>query len=85
MEPRRLNCLICGLNRFELTQCENQFIELAKSYFRKKHELTEQQEAILEGIYNEKLRWAKLGLIKEKSIRKGLAREELTRSRNKLI
>ena len=76
--------LICRLDRFELTQCENQFIDLARSYFREKRELTEQQEPILEGIYSEKLRWAKLGLIREKSIARGLVRKGLTRSRNKL-
>ncbi len=67
MESRRLNYLVSRLNRFELTQCEKQFIESAKVYFRERGELTEEQEKILEGIYNEKLRWSKLGLIREKS------------------
>ena len=61
MEPRRLNYLVSRLNRFELTRCEKDFIESTKVYFRERCELTEEQEKILEGIYNEKLRWAKLG------------------------
>ena len=67
MEPRRLNYLVSRLNRFELTRCEKEFIESAKVYFRERGELMEEQGKILEGIYNEKLRWAKLGLIREKS------------------
>ncbi len=67
MELRRLNYLVTRLNRFELTRCEKEFIESAKVYFRERGELTGEQEKILEGIYNEKLRWTKLGLIGEKS------------------
>ena len=67
MESRRLNYLASRLNRFELTRCEKEFIESAKVYFRERGELTEEQEKILEGIYKEKLRWSKLGLIREKS------------------
>ena len=67
MEPRQLNYLVSRLNRFELTRCEKDFIESTKVYFRERCELTEEQEKILEGIYSEKLRWSKLGLIREKS------------------
>jgi hypothetical protein len=74
MDRKRLNYLISRLNRFELTQCEKKFIELAKGCYRDKEKLTEQQEMILEGIYKEKLRWAKLGLIREKNIARGLTK-----------
>ncbi len=62
-----MNYLIHRLNRFELTRRERQFIELTKGYFAEKGSLNDQQQVILEGLYNEKLRWARLGLIKEKS------------------
>ena len=78
MEPRRLNYLVSRLSRFELTRCEKRFIELLKSYHREECELTEEQETILQGLYNEKLNWAKLGLIREKSTERSLAREQLT-------
>jgi len=78
MDPKRLNYLTCRLNRFELTSCEKRFIELLKSYHREECELTEEQETILQGLYNEKLSWAKLGLIREKSTERSLAREQLT-------
>ena len=67
MEPRRLNYLVSRLNRFELTRCEKEFMESTKVYLRERGEITEEQEKILEGIYKEKLRWSKLGLIREKS------------------
>ena len=67
MEPGRLNYLISRLDRFELTSCERRFIELLEGYFSKTHELTQEQETILQALYTEKLRWAKLGLIREKS------------------
>jgi len=59
-----------GLNRFELTRCEKQFLELVTSYFDQKGILTEEQEVILEGLYREKMRWARLGLIREKGVQK---------------
>ncbi len=74
MDRKRLNYLISRLKRFELTQCEKKFIELAKGCSRGKGKLTEQQEIILEGICKEKLRWAKLGLIREKNIARQLAK-----------
>ena len=72
MDSKRLNYLIFRLNRFELTQCEKKFIELAKGCYIDKGGLTEQQEMILEGIYKEKLKWAKLGLVREKNIAREL-------------
>jgi uncharacterized membrane-anchored protein len=67
MDPRHFNQRISKLNRFVLTRREKQFIELVGAYFREKRQLNEEQEAILEGLYNEKLRLAKLGLIRKKA------------------
>jgi hypothetical protein len=67
MGPKRLNYLISRLNRFGLTRGEKQVIELTKDSFRDNGGLTKEEEVILEGIYKQKLRWAKAGLIGEKS------------------
>ncbi len=69
-DPKRLKYLMSGLNRFKLTRCEKQFLELVKGYFEQKGVLTEEQEVMLEGLYREKVRWARLGLISEKGIQK---------------
>jgi hypothetical protein len=63
MDPKRLSSILSRLNRFELTQREKHFLELVKAYFGERGCLTEQQEAILEGIHREKLNWERLGLI----------------------
>jgi hypothetical protein len=68
MDPKRFNYLVSGLIRFELTGREKLFFELLKGWFREKGELTEEQEMILEGIYTEKVRWYKLGLISRKGV-----------------
>jgi hypothetical protein len=43
---------------------------LVTSYFDQKGILTEEQEVILDGLYREKMRWARLGLISEKGVQK---------------
>lgn len=58
------------LNRFELTRCEKQFLERVRSYFKHKGTLTEEQEVVLEGLYREKIRWARSGLSSEKGVKK---------------
>ena len=63
MTPKRLSSILSGLKRFELTQREKQFLELVKAYFGERGDLTEEQEAILEGLHREKTNWEKLGLI----------------------
>jgi hypothetical protein len=63
MTPKRLSSILSGLKRFELTEREKQFLELVKAYFGERGGLTEEQEAILEGIHREKTNWERLGLI----------------------
>ena len=55
MNDKRLKCILVGLNRYELTLREKQFIEAVEKYFNEKGVLTGQQESILEGIYREKI------------------------------
>ena len=54
MDHKRIECILAGLKRDELTLGERQFIEGVKKYFHEKGALTDQQESILEGIYREK-------------------------------
>lgn len=84
MGPKRLNHLVSRLNRFELTRGEKQVIELTKGSFRDKGGLTKEEEVILEGIYKQKLRWAKLGLIAEKNRARDLTVNRPGRFRDKV-
>jgi hypothetical protein len=63
MDGNKLQCLVTYLSRCDLTGRERQFVARIKEYFISKGHLTEEQEAILEGLYKEKLTWAKSGLI----------------------
>jgi hypothetical protein len=63
MEKGRLKYIISGLSRYELTSLEKRFIEGARHSLEKHCGLTEQQESILEGLYMEKTRWIKKGII----------------------
>ena len=54
MDKERLECIMSGLNRYELTGLEKQFVQSVKQDFKEKSMLTEQQESILEGVYREK-------------------------------
>ena len=63
MDKARLKCIISGLSRYELTSLEKRFIEAAKLSLEKQGRLTEQQESILEGLYMEKTRWIRKGII----------------------
>ena len=60
MDKERLECIMSGLNRYELTGLENRFVQSLGQYFKEKSILTDQQESILESIYREKT-----GLIRE--------------------
>ena len=55
MDDKSLKCILVGLNRYELTLWEKQFVERVKKYFNENGKLTDQQESILEGIYREKM------------------------------
>jgi hypothetical protein len=54
MDKERLECIMSGLNRYELTGLEKRFVQLVEQYFKEKSMLTDQQESILEGVYREK-------------------------------
>jgi hypothetical protein len=56
MDKERLECIMSGLNRYELTGLEKRFVQSAEQYFKEKSMLTDQQESILEGFYREKTR-----------------------------
>jgi len=54
MDKERLECIMSGLNRYELTGLEKRFVQSVEQYFQEKSMLTNQQESILEGVYREK-------------------------------
>ena len=70
MDDKRLKCILVGLNRYELTLPEKQFIEALEKYFNEKGVLTAQQESILEGIYREKI-WMRKTFSSQNSLTKG--------------
>jgi hypothetical protein len=53
----RLEWIISGLSRYQLTEKENQFVKSAEVHFNQKSMLTEQQEEKLENLYKEKSRF----------------------------
>ena len=57
MNHERLEWIISGLNRYKLTEKENQFVKSAEYDFNQKKMLTEQQEEKLESLYKEKSRF----------------------------
>lgn len=56
MNRERLDWVVSGLNRYKLTQKEDQFVKSAEQDFNQKDMLTEQQEERLESLYKEKSR-----------------------------
>jgi len=70
MDDKRLNCILVGLKRHELTFRERQFIEAVEKYFHEKSVLTDQQESILEGIYREKV-WIRKTFFSQNNLPKG--------------
>ncbi len=56
MDKQRLECIISGLDRYELTGLEKRFVQSVGKYFKENSMLTEQQESVLEGVYREKTR-----------------------------
>ena len=54
MDKERLECIMSGLNRYELTGLEKRFVQSVERYFQEKSMLTNQQESILEDVYREK-------------------------------
>lgn len=56
MNHERLEWIISGLTRYQLTAKEDQFVKSAEVDFSQKNALTEQQEEKLESLYKEKSR-----------------------------
>ena len=54
MDKERIECIMSGLNRYDLTGLEKRFVQSVEQYFKEKSMLTDQQESILEGVYREK-------------------------------
>jgi hypothetical protein len=54
MNKERLDWVMSGLNRYKLTQKEDQFIKSTEDDFNQKNVITEQQEEKLESLYKEK-------------------------------
>ena len=63
MDKARLNCIISGLSRYELTSLEKRFVEEVKLSLEKQGRLTEQRESVLESLYMEKTKWVRKGII----------------------
>jgi DNA repair ATPase RecN len=57
MNRERLEWVMSGLNRYKLTQKEDQFIKSTEEDFNQKNMITEQQEERLENLYKEKSRF----------------------------
>jgi hypothetical protein len=54
MNKERLEWVVSGLNRYRLTQKEDQFIKSTEEDFNQNNMITEQQEERLESLYKEK-------------------------------
>jgi DNA repair ATPase RecN len=55
MNKDRLEWVVSGLNQYNLTKAEDQFLKTALEDFDKNHALTERYEERLESLYKEKL------------------------------
>jgi hypothetical protein len=56
MNKERLEWIMSGLNQYQLTRTEGQFLESVLGDFDKNHALTEDKEERLERLYKEKSR-----------------------------
>jgi hypothetical protein len=54
MNKERLEWIMSGLNQYQLTKSENQFVKSTLEDFDQKHMLTGQQEETIEFLYKEK-------------------------------
>ena len=54
MNKDRLEWIISGLNQYQLTKAEGQFVKSALGDFDQNHALTEDREERLESLYREK-------------------------------
>jgi hypothetical protein len=75
MNRERLQCIVSGLNRFELTGLETLFIQLVEQDFDREGRLTDQQQSIVEAIYREKTRFIREAISTSKTNPKHRAKE----------
>ncbi len=54
MKRERVQCLMSGLSRYELTGPERECVQSIERHFNQRGVVTNQQESILEDIYLEK-------------------------------
>jgi hypothetical protein len=54
MNKERLEWIMSGLNQYQLTKTEDQFVKSALGDFDQNHALTEDKEERLESLYKEK-------------------------------
>lgn len=54
MNKERLEWIMSGLNQYQLTKAEDQFVKSALGDFNQNHTLTEDREERLETLYKEK-------------------------------
>jgi uncharacterized membrane-anchored protein len=80
MDRKKFQHITACLSCYDLNGREKQFVAQVREYFMSRGHLTEQQEAILQNMYKEKLKWAKLGLITGKRAASGSRRNSRTRS-----
>jgi hypothetical protein len=59
-DNERFRSITSALRHYSLTVREERFIDLVSQYWEQKGSLTDEQECILEGVYRETRRWAKL-------------------------
>ena len=75
MDQGRFKTIVSLLERDELTLREKQFLEAVKKYFFEHSKLTEQQGAILEGIYREKI-WMRKTFFSQNNLLKGFSSKD---------
>ena len=84
MDQKRFQSIVTCLSLYELNGIERRFVERAGEHFMLKGYLTEQQEAILEGIYREKLKWGILGPITKRGATKIQSRNGMRQKKAKV-
>ncbi len=72
MDQVRLKSIVSVLEQDELTLRERQFVQAVKEHLNENRKVTDQQESILEGIYEEKI-WIRKTFFSEDRAPKGSA------------
>ncbi len=62
MKKEKLQCLVSGLSRYELTGPERECVQTIEQHFNQRGAVTNQQESILEDIYLEKTRFIRTAI-----------------------